>query len=36
MLGEIGFVEAVSLGESGFKSSRVTMGMVFAAVKPEK
>ena len=35
MLGEVGFAEAVSLGESGFKSSKVTMGMVFAAVKSE-
>jgi len=34
MLEEAGFEAATPHGESGFKSSPVTMGMLFSAVKP--
>lgn len=34
MLAAAGFVNAVNHGETGFKSSPVTMGMHFSAHKP--
>jgi hypothetical protein len=35
MLSKSGFVEVKSHGETGYKSSPTTMGMLFSAVKPD-
>jgi hypothetical protein len=34
MLGRAGFVQAVCHGETGYRSTNVTMGMLFSARKP--